>query len=89
MIDLGQSQRRRIAARAILHFDLDDREGVRPALGFEYPLARRPQVRGTIREAAWFEQLVGCGACDVGKRDALLHWPGCSIDTQLLEPRTT
>jgi hypothetical protein len=66
---------------ATLHFDLDDRERVKPALGFEYPLARRPQVRGAIREQPLFECLVACGACDAGKRDALLRWPGCAIET--------
>jgi hypothetical protein len=72
---------REAANVATLHFDIDDQERVRPALGFEYALARRPQVRGTIREKSFFDRLVECAACDARKREALLQWPGCSIET--------
>jgi hypothetical protein len=66
---------------ATLHLDLDDHDCVKPALGLEYALARRPQVRGAIRETAFLERLVACGVCDAGKRDALLQWPGCARET--------
>jgi hypothetical protein len=69
------------AGIAIVHLDIDDHERVRPALGFEYALARRPQVRGTIGEETFFERLVASAACDARKRDVLRQWPGCAIET--------
>jgi hypothetical protein len=71
--------RDRVARSAILQFDLDDRCRIGSRLGLEYPLRRRPQVRGAVAERGFLDDLVACGACAADKRDALLAWPGCEV----------
>jgi hypothetical protein len=69
----------RFACGAILHVDLDARGGLGSRIGLEYPLRRRPQVKGGVAESGLLDDLVACGACAPAKRDAILAWPGCGM----------
>jgi hypothetical protein len=65
-------------AAAILHLDIDDR--VRARIGLEYVLARRPQMHRELAERALLDHLGDAGLCAPAKREALLQWPGWSIE---------
>jgi hypothetical protein len=69
----------RVTRSAILQFDLDDRGRIGSRVGLEYPLRRRPQVKGAVADAGFLDDLVACGACAAEKRDAILAWPGCEV----------
>lgn len=61
-------------AAPMLHVDVWDT--VRPRLGMEFFLARRPQRTGRLIEHDWLDRLVRTQLCAPEKRDALLAWPG-------------
>jgi hypothetical protein len=64
----------------MMHVDLLD-GALLPRLGVEFTLERRPQLRGTLAEAAWLDRLVELGFCAPERRAALTAWPGCEVRT--------
>jgi hypothetical protein len=80
--DVAVLDRRPGSGRArggIVHLDLDDRGGIGSRIGLEYPLRRRPQVKGVVADTALLDHLVASGACAAAKREAMLAWPGCEL----------
>ncbi len=63
---------------AILHLDLGPR--VLPRVGLEYAFDRRSQLAGRVVEAGFLDHLVEQGLCDPAERNALLCWPGRSVE---------
>lgn len=63
---------------AILHLDLTPQ--VAPRIGLEYAFARAVQRRGRVNETAFLERLVERGWCSADDRDALLRWPGHTVE---------
>jgi hypothetical protein len=53
---------------------------VAPRLGIEYPFAREGQPRGRLVETGFLDALVGRGWCPPARRDALLRWPGRTVE---------
>ncbi|MEO8621106.1 MAG: hypothetical protein ABI625_08565 [bacterium] len=62
----------------LIHLDVGVE--LKPRVGIEYRFRRRVQVRGVVTETAFLERLVREGLCAPFKRDAMLTWPGCSLD---------
>lgn len=63
----------------MLHLDVRA-DGVQPRIGLEYVLERGCQIRGTLLETEFLDNLVHLGLCTPAKRDALPAWPGYSFE---------
>jgi hypothetical protein len=67
-----------LESTTLLHVDVSN--GVAPLIGLEIPLAQYPQVVDGIVERALLDALCERALCSFRKRDALLRWPGYSIE---------
>jgi hypothetical protein len=72
---------------ALLHLDVTPAAAPAARIGIEFPLRRRPQVKGVLADAGFLDELVECGACSTARRAALAGWPGCEIATQPHRPQ--
>lgn len=54
--------------------------GMRADVGVEYAFRRGPQLRGRVVERGFLDRLVDVGLCSPAKRDALLQWPGHTVE---------
>jgi hypothetical protein len=63
---------------SLLHLEAGLEVG--PRVGLEYRLERRSQLQGQVREHALLDLLVARGWCASTARDALLRWPGISVE---------
>ncbi len=63
---------------ALVHLDVG--AGLHPRVGLEYVSSRREQARGTVAERRFMEHLVERGLCGRERMDALLAWPGCTVE---------
>ncbi|HEY5060499.1 MAG TPA: hypothetical protein VII52_03135 [Gemmatimonadaceae bacterium] len=59
---------------ALVHVDIGCAVG--QTIGFEYPFARVPQLRGALAEQAVLDTLASRGLLGAGQRAALDEWPG-------------
>lgn len=62
----------------VLHLDLEGEPAAR--VGLEFPFARGTQARGALAERGLLDVLVERGSCEARTRDALLEWPGRSVE---------
>jgi hypothetical protein len=63
---------------SILHLDLDP--GIAPRVGLEYAFSLAGQPQGRVRETALLDHVVARGWCSASNRDALLPWPGRTVE---------
>jgi hypothetical protein len=79
MADIGRVRKGHvIPGPGLVHLNVGGR--LDETLGIEYVLARRGQVEGRVDERRLLDHLVDVGLCAPVKRDALLQWPGYSIE---------
>jgi hypothetical protein len=66
------------ASVSVLHLDVGG--AVSGRIGLEYAFARASQWRGHLRETAFLDHVVARGWCRSAARDALLAWPGRTVE---------
>jgi hypothetical protein len=72
------SGRTALDAARLLQFDILN--GVQPRIGLEIPLRQHPQMIDGLAERDFLDALCDLGLCSPAKRDALLRWPGHSVE---------
>jgi hypothetical protein len=68
----------RCGAVSVLHLDVSS--DVCSRVGLEYTLSRADQAKGRIAETDLLDTLVALGWCPPASRDALLRWPGRTVE---------
>lgn len=72
------SGRNALDAAALLHVDVE--AGVQPRIGIEVPLPQYPRPLDTLDERVLFDALRAQGLCASAKHEALVRWPGFSVE---------
>jgi hypothetical protein len=68
----------RLPGPGLVHLDVGER--LNPVIGIEYVFSRRCQIDGRLDERGLLDYLVDEGLADSRKRDAMLRWPGHSLE---------